>query len=92
MKLNRLLQLIPHNYDRARWHDILTSVVRQVDDLTEGRSSAYHGVMDAPPTSGSWVRGDWIKNRLPSPSGMFGWICVESGTPGTWKGFGLILA
>ncbi len=91
MKLSRLLNGIPTEYNRARFVDLLSALVRQVDDLSEGRASAYHGVMDAPPTSGDWVRGDWVKNRLPSATGMFGWICVDSGTPGTWKGFGQIV-
>ena len=81
---------VPSNYNRATWVDIISQVERQVNDLSEGRVSAYHGQATAAPTTGSWVRGDWQKNSLPSPSGWFGWICVESGTPGTWKQFGLI--
>lgn len=47
-----------------------------------------------PPTAGYWQKGDRILNVDPVPGdpqkGFAGWICIESGTPGTWKGFGLI--
>jgi hypothetical protein len=89
-KLARLLQNIPANYSRSSFTDILNTLVQQVDSLSEGKRSAYHGAMSAPPTTGAHVRGDWVKNSLPSPSGFFGWICTDSGEPGTWKGFGLI--
>lgn len=92
MKLN-LKDRIPANYNRATWVDILSQLERQVNDLSEGRVSAYHGVLsvDQLPTTGNFVRGDWVKNRLPSPSGYFGFVVVES-SPLTWKGFGLIEA
>jgi len=44
----------------------------------------------APPTSGEHKLGDIVWNSQPSPGGYAGWICVVAGTPGTWKGFGLI--
>jgi hypothetical protein len=91
-KLARILESIPANYSRPSWVDVIKPIVTQLDALSEGRVSAYHGAMSAAPTAGDWVRGDWIKNSLPSPSSFFGWICTESGTPGTWKGFGLIEA
>jgi hypothetical protein len=45
---------------------------------------------NAPPIAGTWKRGDRVWNQLPSPGGFEGWICVASGTPGVWKGYGLI--
>lgn len=42
------------------------------------------------PTTGEWTRGEIIYNSTPSIGTYLGWICVESGTPGIWKGFGLI--
>jgi len=44
----------------------------------------------ASPATGSWNKGDKIMNTNPTPGSYDGWICVTSGTPGTWKGFGLI--
>lgn len=44
----------------------------------------------APPVDGDWTKGSIIYNLNPSIGNPIGWVCVESGTPGTWKGFGLI--
>lgn len=37
-------------------------------------------------------RGDIAFNRAPVAGGTAGWVCVASGTPGTWKPFGVISA
>jgi hypothetical protein len=42
------------------------------------------------PTKGNYKRGDIVWNSAPTPGGFLGWICVATGTPGTWKGFGTI--
>lgn len=42
------------------------------------------------PTSGTWNIGDTVWNNNPISGAYIGWVCVASGTPGTWKGFGLI--
>jgi hypothetical protein len=44
----------------------------------------------AAPTTGAWLRGATRINTAPSASGYLGWVCTESGTPGTWKGYGTI--
>jgi hypothetical protein len=44
----------------------------------------------AAPTEGTWVRGNVVWNSAPAAGGYVGWVCVASGTPGTWKGFGAI--
>lgn len=85
MKLH-LRDRVPSDYNRATWVDIVSHIERQVNDVSEGRGSAYHGRASSAPTTGEWVRGDMIKNSLPSPSGFAFFICVESGSPGTWKG------
>jgi hypothetical protein len=48
--------------------------------------------MATPPTTGQWLRGQIIFNLNPSPGGYVGWVCTSSGTPGVFKGFGLIEA
>jgi len=40
------------------------------------------------PTSGSWRRGDTVLNTTPSIGAPRGWVCVTSGTPGTWVSMG----
>lgn len=44
----------------------------------------------AAPTSGPWVQGDIVFNTGATASGTVGWVCVSSGSPGTWKTFGTI--
>ena len=44
------------------------------------------------PTLGTYTKGDIIHNTNPVAGGYAGWICTVAGTPGTWKGFGLIEA
>ena len=42
------------------------------------------------PTTGDWNRGDIMWNSSPASGSNIGWVCVVSGTPGTWKSFGSI--
>lgn len=42
------------------------------------------------PTSGEWQEGDRIYSSVPNTTGYLGWICINSGTPGTWIPFGSI--
>ncbi|WP_242673372.1 hypothetical protein [Enterobacter wuhouensis] len=42
------------------------------------------------PSTGNWKRGDIIRTTNPTASGLEGWICVATGSPGTWKGMGSI--
>lgn len=46
----------------------------------------------AAPTLGSWTRGDVVWNSSPSASGVPGWVCVTTGTPGTWKAMAALAA
>lgn len=44
------------------------------------------------PTAGTWTAGRTVYNATPASGGYLGWVCTVGGTPGTWKGFGLIQA
>ena len=66
------------------WRGSLQSYVYQstladVEDIT-----------DVAPTSGYWHRGKILYKLNPSSADNLGWVCVASGTPGTWKSFGTI--
>jgi len=50
------------------------------------------GYDSAAPLTLAWERGSIVYNTSPSASGSIGWVCVTSGTPGTWKTFGAINA
>jgi len=53
-------------------------------------ANATIGLYSAAPTTGTWKRGTVIYNSAPSSAGFVGWVCTASGTPGTWRTFGLI--
>lgn len=36
------------------------------------------------PTSGTWAVGDICLNNSPTAAGVFGWVCITAGTPGSW--------
>jgi hypothetical protein len=42
------------------------------------------------PSNGSFCKGDICWNENPTTNGYVGWICIQSGTPGEWKPFGLL--
>jgi hypothetical protein len=45
----------------------------------------YEGFGYAAPTTGTWLKGDVIRNAEPfADDKTFCWICVTSGTPGVW--------
>lgn len=48
------------------------------------------GRASAAPTTGTYAAGSIVYNSSPSAGGTVGWVCVTSGTPGTWKTFGTI--
>ncbi len=63
----------------------------QVNNLTEGRISAVTNATTAAPTTGPNQQGDFVRNSAPAELGsasskyvIFGWVCVASGTPGTF--------
>jgi hypothetical protein len=85
-------QTVPREWSQDRIISALRSLENQLNLLAEGSSAAYHGAAAAAPTTGTWSRGDWVKNSAPSAGGSFGFICVTGGTPGTWKTFGAIAA
>ncbi len=56
--------------------------------LTFGNKVVSSG--NRPPVNGNWNTGDIVFNTEPNTAEYIGWACVASGSPGTWKGFGLI--
>lgn len=56
-----------------------------IASTTTFRSGAQARLFSAAPTTGTWRRSDIVWNSAPSAGGTPGWVCVTSGTPGTWK-------
>ena len=57
------------------------------DNLLNGSRVSYGSGV---PTSGSFSVGDIVYNNAPVTLGFIGWVCVNAGSPGTWKTFGAI--
>jgi hypothetical protein len=53
-------------------------------------SNATIGLYAAAPSTGTWKQGTVILNSAPTAGGFVGWVCTVSGTPGTWRTFGVI--
>lgn len=53
-------------------------------------SQSHKGGFSAVPTTGTHQKGAIVWNSNPTAGGYVGWVCVATGTPGAWKGFGLI--
>jgi len=76
--------------------DLVASVMRLERWVTEirvrmNRMSQMQNVDgSAAPVTGTWKLGDKVWNTAPSSGGYIGWVCTAAGTPGTWKGFGVI--
>jgi hypothetical protein len=44
----------------------------------------------APPSSGVWREGDFVRNNGPEATELFGWSCISGGEPGRWVAFARI--
>lgn len=51
---------------------------------------AYYAGSPPAAVDGTYKQGDIVWNTAPSAGGVIGFVCVASGSPGTWKGFGKI--
>lgn len=87
MKLNTTPRV---NGDPAMMRE-LREHATQVNLMAEGRLSGTYNATTAAPTTGTWARGDFVRNSEPSEAGaggskyiVTGWICTVGGTPGTW--------
>lgn len=69
----------------------LRGVAVKLNQLAGGAYSAKDGGMINAPTTGTYLQGDFVVNSAPVEAGSItakyvveGWMCVASGTPGTW--------
>lgn len=70
---------------------VLRELSTQINNVSEGRMTAFYTAATAAPTTGTWSRGDKVRNSAPSELGVVttkyvvdSWICTAGGTPGTW--------
>jgi hypothetical protein len=89
-----LEQFVHDRYDRG----LMIELVRQVEDavnrLSEGRIYQNYNAASAAPTGDTvaYQLGDIIRNTVPTELGsasskyiIWGFMCVASGNPGTWR-------
>lgn len=72
-------------------HQVLPTMARQINLISEGRIGGRHNAVTSPPATGPYQLGDYIPNSAPEVLGtagqqyvVKGWICVASGDPATW--------
>ena len=96
MSQRAILPQSPHPIEsyETRLNFQLNKEIGDVKDKNEqvrmGRLAAYNSAAAAP-TGNTWAKGDTVRNNAPVEAGavaskyvIVGWICVVSGTPGTW--------
>jgi hypothetical protein len=88
-KLARFTSRSQYNSSFFRW-DVWSSFI-----VDEGRNNWYYDRfestrMTVAPTSGTYQKGEIVWNSNPVSGKYVGWVCTTGGTPGTWKGFGMI--
>lgn len=77
--------------DHVRLSGTITNVVVEPNIKAKGLNGVLvTGYYNATPAAGTWYAGQRIYDFSPSSGGIEGWICTVSGTPGTWKNFGVI--
>ena len=87
--------LLPANGDMTQWSFTLSrlfrNIAQKVNDIGDGRLAQIDNALTAAPTTGTWAKGDFVRNSNPSEQGsaaskyvIYGWICSVGGTPGTW--------
>lgn len=84
---------LPYTYQHGHFMTLLREAEAQVNALAEGQISANYNAHTAAPTgtAQSYAQGDFIRNSEPTEQGtagskyvVLGFLCVASGTPGTW--------
>lgn len=86
------LPISPTDYEQSYFDKLLNAFrlyFNQVDNFAAGVNSRYLSATTAP-TVGTWPQGAIVYNSAPVAGGYIGWVCVKSGTPGTWKTWGVI--
>jgi hypothetical protein len=68
-----------------------TQFVRIRDSGPSEKRTFFEGYASNPPSAGNWNDGDRLWNINPQPGQWMGWVCTESGIPGTWRAFGTIV-
>jgi hypothetical protein len=66
------------------------SVVDSIEKVIPFVWSARIELINAIPTTGTWVTADKLWSSVPGASTTPGWVCIAGGTPGTWKDMAIL--
>lgn len=87
-----LVPKVPNEYNFHSMTDIIRQIETQLNNLSENRIEAKYNARAAVPTTGIFKKGDFIPNSDTTELGsggskyvLTGWICVDSGEPGTFR-------
>lgn len=74
-----------------RLKDIFRVLISKINSLSDGQLSAIDNASAAVPTTGTFAKGDFIRNNAPAELGaggnkyvIYGWVCVTGGPAGTF--------
>lgn len=59
-----------------------TALVKYQDNSWQPK---FRGYVSAPPTTGTYLRGDTVKHIAPNAGTVEEWTCILGGSPGTWR-------
>lgn len=83
---------VPRTYNPEAIESLFKSIADQLALVSECRQASYYQSRTSAPTTGTYQKGDWVKNSAPAELGsggsmyiIFGWVNVASGEPGTWR-------
>jgi hypothetical protein len=63
---------------------------RSGTSITNAGYLVFRGYASVPPTTGTYRKGDYLLNNNVTAGSCLGWICITTGSPGTWKTYGSI--
>ena len=73
------------NYNIASDNEFFGEITERYQSVGANSYFHYTGYGYNAPTSGTWKKGDVVYNEEPyADEQTFCWVCVTSGTPGTW--------
>lgn len=85
---------LPNEYRKSDLFKILSEIDTQVNNLSEGRVSANYNAATVVPASTAvasargdkvWKSNTTVQGTVGSQYVTIGWVCTNSGTPGTWQ-------
>lgn len=85
-----LADRVPYKYTKESIVDLILAIQNQVNALSEGRISGRYQAAPASPSSGNYAKGDIVWNSDVTTGGHIGWVCIVSGSPGSWTTFGAV--